>query len=260
MVNASNTLEQRLTQAHGVSVGDLNGDGHQDVLLNILNDSEGRADQVLFGNGQGRLSANWQLFPDSVQQDGKFAAGHTWSYIGDLNADGLADMVLDTWDGGGGDGPSRVLLNQGNTRFTEAGVRELPRSGLDQEIVLAIETMDLNGDALPDLVMSITNGDPSRSSIRFPICSSWSMKGMETSATKRRSVCPKKRICEQVSGTSSSTSWTLMAMAMTPFWLRPTGTAIHAALQRNSREDLRALAVHSMIRNHVERKTACRQL
>jgi hypothetical protein len=73
----------------------------------------------------------------------------------DLNNDGYDDMVLGTWDPN--PGPSLVVLNDGHGSFANATPIALPRSGFAQETVIGIETINLNGDALPDLVLSVTN-------------------------------------------------------------------------------------------------------
>jgi hypothetical protein len=93
-------------------------------------------------------------------------SGHTWSMIRDLNGDGWADIVLGTWDPN--PNPSQVLLNDGHGSFANATPINLPRSGVDREIVVGIETIDLNGDALPDLVLSVTNGGDNTSFYQVP--------------------------------------------------------------------------------------------
>lgn len=148
-------LEQRLMTAHGVSIGDVDGNGSADILVNAINDLAGKADQVIFNDGHGRFTTASALFPATVQQAGTYAEGHTWSYVGDLNGDRIEDMVLGVIDGG--PRPSQVLLASAPGVFPASGVRALPFSGVDDELVLAITPIDLNGDRLDDLVLSITN-------------------------------------------------------------------------------------------------------
>ena len=157
MRDASAGLLQRLTQAHGVSVGDVTGDGRPEVLYNQLNDQQGWANVFVSLDASGTVSNHFNWLPASIQKNGTYAPGHTWSYLGDLNADGRNDVVLGTWDANSQ--PSWVLLNTGQEApFASSVPVALPRSGVDKEIILASKPLDLNGDDLPDLVLSVTNG------------------------------------------------------------------------------------------------------
>jgi hypothetical protein len=161
LTDQSGQLEQRLTQGHGLSIGDIDGNGSPDVLVDALNDNSGRADEVIFSNGAGGFTTDSGLFPAAIQQAGTRASGHTWSYTGDLNGDGLADIVLGTWNG---NGPSELLLASAPAVFPASGMHALPDSGVYNAVVVAISSLDLNGDGRPDLVLSATNGGANGSS------------------------------------------------------------------------------------------------
>jgi hypothetical protein len=64
-------------------------------------------------------------------------------------------MILGAWDNN--TSPSQVILNK-NGSFANSVPLPLPRSGVSKESILGINPIDLNGDDLPDLVLSITNG------------------------------------------------------------------------------------------------------
>ena len=153
--SATSTLPQALRQNHGTAIGDINKDGHLDLLVNALNEHTGNANQLLVNDGSGKLIASQALLPASMTGAG-YNPGNTWSMLRDLNGDGYDDMVLGTWDAS--TVPSHVLLNDGKGSFASSAPINLPRSGLNKEIVIGIETINLNGDALPDLVLSVTNG------------------------------------------------------------------------------------------------------
>jgi hypothetical protein len=155
ITNETATLPQALRQNHGTSIGDVNHDGFLDIFVNALNESTGNANQLLINDGSGHFKAAQQLLPSNLTQP-SYNPGNTWSMLKDLNNDGYADIVLGAWDNN--PKPTQVLLNDGHGSFANAAPIDLPRSGITNEIVIGIETIDLNGDALPDMVLSLTNG------------------------------------------------------------------------------------------------------
>ncbi len=152
--NATAKLPQGLKQNHGTALGDINHDGNIDILVNALNENTGNANQILINNGAGGFTPSQSLLPASLRPAG-FDPGNTWSMLRDLNGDGWDDMVLGTWKPN--PSPSVVLLNDGKGSFANATPIALPRPGGFTEVVVGIETIDLNGDALPDLMLSVTN-------------------------------------------------------------------------------------------------------
>jgi len=144
---------QRLT-THGLSVGDLNNNGVPDVLTNTLWNPFGDVDRVLLMDGKGGVTYVDGFFPAAVEKSGITPLGHTWSAIADLNGDGRNDVILGTWGDRGT--PSQVILADAQSRFLQSGVRNLPVSGVPAEGLVGVAVLDLNGDALPDLVFSLT--------------------------------------------------------------------------------------------------------
>ena len=141
-VNGSRTfgrelaLEDSAATSANVSIGDVNADGHLDILL-----VKGRhwplEDLVLAGNGQG-----------SFQPAHPLGGPADRSYSGilvDIDRDGDLDVVVSN------DEPDDkvIHLNDGSGRFTISstfGRREWPTRH--------IRVTDLNGDSLPDVVLA----------------------------------------------------------------------------------------------------------
>jgi hypothetical protein len=136
-------------------VGDVNGDGYPDVLVNTLNNGN----FLLINDGTGHFQDMSSLIPRPVDASAGFQhQTNTFSGIVDVNGDGAPDIILGAWDGDPLHLGSQVLLNDGHGNFTKTAAIPLPASGIDGEIVLAVTPIDLNGDSYPDLMLSVTNG------------------------------------------------------------------------------------------------------
>ncbi|QEI08658.1 DUF4214 domain-containing protein [Pigmentiphaga aceris] len=162
LVNATSALPQKILFSHGASAGDTTGTGKLDILVNALMFG---GNELWLNNGKGQFTtAGTSIMPrltylapwDPAQT---VAQTFTMSEFIDVNNDGFADMVLGGWYSSGGFTTSQVLLNDGKGNFTGSLPINLPGSGVQKETVVSIDAIDLNGDDLPDLVMSITNSD-----------------------------------------------------------------------------------------------------
>ncbi len=154
-IDMGSTLQQTQTFNHGGSAGDVNGDGWPDVLVNSIGYDVG--DRLFLNDGTGKLVARQDLLPVRKHANGHFFT-HTFSGILDLNADGHLDLVLGRWDGASGAPYSGLLLNPGNGDFSKVTAIDLPLSAIERELVMDVEAIDLNGDALADLALSLTDG------------------------------------------------------------------------------------------------------
>ena len=133
-------LEETGATSANVSLGDVNGDGHLDVVL-----VKGRhwplPERVLIGDGKGGFAPAQDLGPASDR-----------SYSGvlvDLDGDADLDLVVsnDLPD------PKLVYLNDGTGRFRVGST-----FGLGEWSTRNVSVADMNGDSLPDIV--VANRDP----------------------------------------------------------------------------------------------------
>jgi hypothetical protein len=129
-------LETTSETSANVHVGDVNGDGHLDIVL-AKGRHWGLADRVLLGDGRGAFPTAYDLGP---------ASDRTYSgNLVDLDGDGDLDVVIsnDAPD------PKRVYLNDGKGRFSEAGTY-----GRAAWQTRNAAVADVNGDRLPDIIVA----------------------------------------------------------------------------------------------------------
>jgi len=151
--NASSSLNQTTQLNHGGSIGDVDGDGYLDILVNSLRDGN----FLLMNDGTGHFIDRTDMLPRAIIPNTTITKTNTYSGIVDINGDSRGDIILGRWDS---TGPlaSQVLLNDGTGNFTKLAPIDLPTSGVFKEIVLDVKAIDLNGDLLPDLMISTTSG------------------------------------------------------------------------------------------------------
>ncbi len=121
-----------------VAVGDLNGDGKQD--LTVMNSSHNGGVSILLGNGAGSFGTATNF---AVGTNPKSVA------VGDFNGDGKQDLAVANWDLSNN---ISILLGNGAGSFgteTNFAVGETP---------VFIALGDFNGDGKQDLVVANSSG------------------------------------------------------------------------------------------------------
>lgn len=129
-------LETTSETSANVHIGDVNGDGHLDIVL-AKGRHWGLVDRVLIGDGRGGFPSAYDLGP---------AADKTYSgNLVDLDGDGDLDVVIsnDTPD------PKRIYLNDGKGRFAQVDTY-----GRAQWSTRNAAVADVNGDRLPDIIVA----------------------------------------------------------------------------------------------------------
>lgn len=126
----------------GVAAGDVDGDGHQDVM--VLGYTGAGAGQLHFyrGNGSGGMAAPVLKF--TVTADFPVVKTPTGLGLFDLEGDGDLDAVV----GGSADGTHYVYTNDGAGNFTPP-----PKAAFNVDNFTGIDTYDFDNDGDDDLTL-----------------------------------------------------------------------------------------------------------
>jgi alpha-tubulin suppressor-like RCC1 family protein len=124
-----------------VAIGDLNGDGHPDL---VVANAGGNSVSVLLGGGSGAFTPA-SGSPISVGSSPVSVA------VGDVNGDGIPDLAV----ANNGSNSVSVLLGGGSGAFTPASGSPITVGSSP----LGIAVGDLNGDGIPDLAVANNASD-----------------------------------------------------------------------------------------------------
>ena len=158
------------------SAGDVNGDGLSDLIVSApYNDLDGEnagRSYVVFGKSNtsgvslSQVAAGTGGFAITGEAAGD-QSGYSVSAAGDMNGDGLSDLIVGAWSRGTYTGRSYVVFGKSNTSgvslsqvaagtggFAITGEAEYDFSGISVS-----RAGDVNGDGLSDLLVGANNND-----------------------------------------------------------------------------------------------------
>jgi hypothetical protein len=143
------------------SAGDVNGDGLADVIVGTpYNSANAGAAYVVFGKSDGgpidvnNLGSNGFAFKGLAEK----YAGYSVGSAGDINGDGLADLIVGTANGN----KSYVIFGKADNTAVEATAIEAGNGGFvinglldptDKSLYAVSAAGDVNGDGFDDLIV-----------------------------------------------------------------------------------------------------------
>jgi hypothetical protein len=146
---------------NGVLLGDVDGDGHPDLLLGGVSSSNNpeaphTAMRVMLNDGSGR-------FVDHTGVSGLASDFDTQSMaLGDVDGDGRPDLMIGYWQHGEGTPAGHLWRNLGGGRFEDisesAGIGGA-YSGYNTLFNFTTQIADLDSDGWPDLMVSADFGN-----------------------------------------------------------------------------------------------------
>jgi Ca2+-binding RTX toxin-like protein len=158
--NATSSLTQATDFSHSASAGDVNGDGHLDVIVGNVPQPNPEHPYLMINNGAGEFSSDLSLIPiESGGSLNQFQTRITSSLLYDLDDDGLSDFVAGSFNSTGrSKKPAFVLWNtQGRFDDSQRTILPHPTHLATTHSTYEIQPLDINHDGLQDLLIAYQN-------------------------------------------------------------------------------------------------------
>jgi hypothetical protein len=134
-------IDQWVQSTGPLVAGDLNGDGHLDLVIGQFHGGP----VIAWGDGQGDFTFQPIAVPDPNQPFGTYTLA-----LGDINGDGLLDLVV----ANSVDSKFYYSIQNQDGSFTTLAPADIPGTG--SQNVSSMYIQDLNGDLKPDFVYVVS--------------------------------------------------------------------------------------------------------
>ena len=132
-----------------VGLGDVNGDGYDDVALGAAYDNNGDGAVYVYKGSSSGLRFAWTLTGSCIS--GQESFGYAVAG-GDVNGDGYSDIVIGAPDCTSQNGKIYTYLGNSRTTPSLASTNGSILGSTDEELGASVAVGDLNGDGLADIV------------------------------------------------------------------------------------------------------------
>lgn len=159
VIDGTPNLPQQSAYTYFTDAADVNGDGSVDLYLG---NTQSMSPEIFLNDGQGHFSVLPGALPAAIDPPANVTAGR----FADVNRDGAPDLIVAGSDYSAGPNIFRfppntfVLLNDGHGHFSVLPNSLPPKPFASTGEAIDMKTPDLNGDGIPDLLISWTKGNP----------------------------------------------------------------------------------------------------
>jgi FG-GAP-like repeat len=160
LVDGTPNLPQVNAYTYFADAADVNGDGALDLYLG---NTQSLPPQIYLNDGTGHFRALMGALPATIDPPANVTAAR----FADVNKDGEPDLIVAGADYSAGPNPFRfppntfALLNDGHGHFSALPGSLPPKPFASTGEAIDMKTADLNGDGVPDVIISWTKGGTS---------------------------------------------------------------------------------------------------